>query len=102
VARLTKKEQEQIESVFYGIDPETFEVSSVSVTRGGILRRWHKSGTCHTHTIGPGRQARTEIVVLYGLTDLFEVFPQYENADNTKNKIEELKVKIAAMRAKKV
>jgi hypothetical protein len=36
---MTKREEGQTVEVFYGIDPKTFEVERVSLTRGGILNK---------------------------------------------------------------
>jgi len=68
--KATKAYKNEVWEVFYGINPKTFEVESVSKSRGGVLTRWGKEGV-HTHPILTGRQARNEVVIVYGLTDIF-------------------------------
>ena len=95
--KATKAYKNEVWEVFYGINPKTFEVESVSKSRGGVLTRWGKEGV-HTHPILTGRQARNEVVLVYGLTDIFVVNPHFENQESTRKRIEELKAKAAEMK----
>jgi hypothetical protein len=86
-------------STFYGINPKTFRVESVSVTRGGTLRKWGPDATFATHHLAHGRQAKSEIIIVWGLTDLIEIYPQLDDSESTKQKLAELKAKAEAKRA---
>jgi hypothetical protein len=95
MARLTRTQKEEIVSTFYGINPKTCKVESVSVTRGGKLQDMN----LYSHALLPGRQPRTEIRLVYGLADLFEVYPHFQDTEYMNQKVEELKTKAAEMRA---
>jgi hypothetical protein len=94
--RLTRAQREEIVSTFYGINSDTCEVETVAVTRGGKLLRHTDLSSC---ILTPGRQVRTEIRLMYGLTDLIEVHPQFQDTEHVKQQLDELKTKAAQMRA---
>src|SRR5262249_32889231 len=95
--RMTRRERDEVVSTFYGINRETFEVECVYVTRGRELQKWGKDATCHSHhTLG--RLPRTEIVVVYGLTELIE-FPLIHDKEERERKVQALEAKAAKMRA---
>jgi hypothetical protein len=99
MARLTRKQEEETVSTFYGINPKTFRVESVSLTRGGKLRKWGPDATFATHHLAHGRQAITEIIIVWGLTDLIEIYPRLEDSESTRKKLEELRAIAEAKRA---
>jgi hypothetical protein len=76
MARLTKRQKEETISTFFGINPKTFNVEMVSLTRGGTLRKWGPDATFVTHAILHGRQPKSEIITVWGLTDLIETYPR--------------------------
>lgn len=92
--------KEEIIRTFYGINPKTFGIDSVSVSRGGTLTKWSSDGHMHTHPIhhGGAERAQAEIVIVYDLTDLFSVIPGIEDSETTKRKINELRSKAALMK----
>jgi hypothetical protein len=72
--------------VYYGINARTSEVEHIWLTRGGTLA---KEG--HLHAVLPGRNARDEVAIKFGLTDIFGncspgviiAFPELEGVANT-------------------
>jgi hypothetical protein len=95
--RMTRRKRDEVVSTFYGINPKTFEVEAVYVTRGRELQKWGKDATYHSHQI-LGRLPRTEIVVVYGLTELIE-FPLFHSEEEKQRKVQALEAKAAKMRA---
>ena len=97
--RRTKYQHEETITTFYGINPTTFEVERVSLTRGRTLKKWTKDAAFMTHPIPPGRQPKNEIVIMWGLTELIEVLPHESYSEGTKRKVDELRAKAKEMRA---
>ena len=59
---------------FYGLDPQTLLVDSVSITKSGKIHRWtSKSGYLVNQMSGKSMQA--EVTRWYGLTHLVAVEP---------------------------
>lgn len=99
MGRRTRKDNEQYVETYYGIDPKTHKVVSVSKTRGGTLIRWDsETAMSHRHPIAPGRMAQSEVVVVYGLRDVFCVTVGFEDGESTKRRIAELEKKAEEMR----
>jgi hypothetical protein len=94
--RLTRAQREEIVSTFHGINSDSYQVETVGLTRGGRLLR---HSDLSTYALTPGRQVRTEIRLVYGLSDLIEVHPQFQDTEHVKQQLEELKTKAAQMRA---
>ena len=82
---------------FFGINPKTFEVESVSRTRGGTLSRWNENGV-YSHNIEHGRNAQAEVAIVFGLREIFSVPELLVNSENTKQRVEELRKKAAEMK----
>lgn len=99
MARKTRRQQEEIINEIYGINSKTFEVESISVTRGGTMTRYGKDGGFYTHHIEHGRPARGEAGIVFGLVELVDVHPLYAGAEQRKIITERLKVKAAEMKA---
>jgi hypothetical protein len=99
MTRRTKQSDNVIVEEFYGINSLTFEVEQVWLTRGGVLSKFTKDGVLFQHAIAPGRQARAEVIIVFNLIDIFNVHPQFENKEETKRRVEELKAKAAQMKA---
>lgn len=98
MARRTKRQNEEIVERFYGIDPKTFEVARISLTRSGTLTRRWDDGRVYPHHIMRGRDARSEVIVVFGLTNIFSVLVQYDSAESTQDRIKELEEKAAEMK----
>jgi len=98
MARKTRRENEEIVETYFGIDPKTFEVKTVSRTRGGTLTKWNRDLAPYSHHIEHGRNAQAEVRIVFGLTDIFGVPEALVNSENTKNRVKELEVKAAEMK----
>ena len=55
LARLTRRGGEEIIETLYGINPKTFEVETVSLNRGGELRKLGKDVEPRTHHVAHAR-----------------------------------------------
>jgi hypothetical protein len=73
LARLTKRKGKEIIETLYGINPNTFEVETVSLNRGGELRKTGKDVELRTHYVAPGRDPKSEVRITFGLTNVFSV-----------------------------
>lgn len=99
MTKRTKQSDDEIIEAFYGINLSTFEVERVSLTRGGTLSKSTKDGGSFQYRIEHGRQARNEVTIVFNLTDIFPVYPQFENKDDTNRRTAELEAKAAQMKA---
>jgi hypothetical protein len=99
MARRTKRENEETVEIFYGINPRTFEVDSVFLTRGGTLRKHGRDLATATHHILHGRDARTEIIIVWHLTDLVSFAPAMSGGEFAKEQLAELRLKADEMKA---
>jgi hypothetical protein len=95
--RGTKAYEQEIISVFYGINPKRRRVESVSQQRNGVLSKMNDDSVLVTHHVSPGRKAETEIDIVWGLTDIFSTPAHSWNSDYVKQKRAELEAKITAM-----
>jgi len=93
VARRTRRELEQRIEFFYGINPQTFEIESVSLTRGGMLHKMGKNLSHESHAVIGHRSPKTEIIIVWGLLDLFSVPASLDNGEFAKAQLEDLKQK---------
>ena len=100
MARRPRRENEEIVETIYGIDPKTFEVARLSLTRGGTLTRWWGDGRVYPHHIEHGRSARSEAIVVFGLMDILSVPALLDGADSTKASVKKLEEKAAEMKRK--
>lgn len=60
----------------YGIDPVTLLVSAVTVTRGGVLTLFRKAGRTSSYRIRGGKPPRSEVVRVFGLSDVLVLTPE--------------------------
>ena len=100
-SRLTNQQKAEIVSTFYGINHKTLQIDRVSVTRGGMLHRSGKGVLSHSHVVHTGETPRSEIRIVYELTDLIEIPSLLWAADSSKQQIAELEEKAARMRAER-
>jgi hypothetical protein len=99
MAKKTRPDPHEYITNYYGINPKTFEVESVSETRGGLLSKWSKDGDLKTHQINHGRRGRSEVHVAWGLLEIKEAATQFDTNENTKRITDELERKAATMKA---
>ena len=98
LARLTKGKGEEIFETLYGINPNTFEVETVSLSRGGELRKSGKDVELRTHCVAPGRDPKSEVRITFGLTNVFSVPQALVDQESTKRRVEELRKRAAEMK----
>ena len=71
---LATKTSEQLRAeltmTIYGLDPATLLLSTVTVTRGGMLTLFRKGGRTSSYRIKGGKPPRSEVVRVFGLTDI--------------------------------
>ena len=101
MARLTNREKQEIVEVFFGINPRTFDVERVSLTRDNLLQHW-SSDVMLSHPVLFDRSARAEIIITWGLTDLFSTVVQFEESEDTKRQIAGLTAKAEALKKTRV
>lgn len=65
----------ELTNLFYGIDPNTLLVDSVTVSRGGTLTLRRAGRSPSVYRIKGGKPAYGEIVRVFGLTDLIALSP---------------------------
>jgi hypothetical protein len=98
LARLTRQKGEEIIETLYGINPNTFEVETVSLNRGRELRKSGKDVELRTHYVAPGRDPKSEVRITFGLTNVFSVPQALVDQESTKKRVEELRKKAAEMK----
>jgi hypothetical protein len=92
MGRMTKREEGLIVESFYGIDPKTFEVERVSLTKGNDLRKMGRNLQSYTHSILHGRDPRTEIIIVWHLSDIISFREGVFTDEQIKEGVERLKV----------
>ena len=101
VARLTRLEGGEIIETLYGINPKTFDVETVSLNRGGELRKLGKDVEPRTHHVAHARDPKSEVRIVFGLTNVFSVPQALVDQESTKRRVEELRNRAAEMKAGK-
>lgn len=96
MARRTKQQAGEIVETIYGINGNTYEVESISVTRGGTMTRWNENGPYSYEAAG--RNPRNEAVVVFGLSEIRSVSQVLFGSDAEKRIMEELKAKAEALK----
>ncbi|PWS38086.1 hypothetical protein DFH01_01925 [Falsiroseomonas bella] len=94
--RGTKAYEQEIVWVFYGINPTKKRVERVSQQRNGVLSKMNDDAVFVTHYVMPGRKAETEIVIVFGLTDVFGVPVSSADSEWVKKQVAELEAKARA------
>ena len=87
-------------TVFYGIEPNTLDVTRVSLTRGGTLTQWGRGGHTHRHYVIPPRCALDEIHIVYSLTHIIEIPTRLEHEQAFKDRIAGLRETAKRLREK--
>lgn len=92
----TKAYRDEITTFYYGIDPKTFKVRSVSQTREGKLSMDTDAGFPFTHTYRPG-DAKAEIALVFKLIDVVAMPVVLDDSNSTR--LADLREKAAVMKA---
>jgi hypothetical protein len=99
--RTTNQAKNETVAIYHGINPRTFEVETVYVTRDGHMTKYGKDLDAYTHYSAHGNLHEVEIRIVFELRDMFWVHPQFSNEASTRERLEELKAKATQMRAEK-
>ena len=91
----TKADRQEYIEVFWGINPRTKSVESVHRQRDGLLSKMSSDGTIRSHPVLPGRMAQSEIVIVFGLTDVFGVSVAMAESASVKQRVADLEAKVA-------
>jgi len=81
----------EIKSYIYGIDPETFEIKSVSVTNDGKISISTANNPMGRTEQTHGKNPKDEVAIKFGLIRIFEVPIILLDSDSTKQRIKDLK-----------
>lgn len=75
VTKTSEELRAELTMTIYGIDPATLLVSAVTVTRGGTLTLFRHGGRTSSYRIKGGKPPRSEVIRVFGLTDVVVVTP---------------------------
>lgn len=100
--RLTVRQKAETIAVYYGIDPNKFEVVTIYGSRDGHLERYNRQGGSYRHynSHHPSK-LEAEISIVWGLMDIFVTTPPYAGSEHVKERVKELQAKADKMRAEK-
>jgi len=90
--------KDEIVQTFHGINRTTFDVESVWMTSGRKLTKMGRDGSLTSHLIEGGRDPKTEVVIKFGLIEVFSVSQALSGGQLEKRGIEELTAKAAEMK----
>lgn len=99
MARRTKQQESETVETFWGINPKTFEVECVSLTRGGMLRKFNADMIQSNHAVLFGRKPIHEVSIVWGLTDIISFPTIQDGSEYAKRGIAELKELAAKKKA---
>ncbi len=94
MARPEKPPEEEITTDFFGINPKTYEVESISLTRGGTLLRATGNWSANV----PAAAAKHEIAVRLGLVEIVEANAQDTGEEQRRKIMEDLEIKAEIMK----
>jgi hypothetical protein len=97
MAKPEKSPDDEVTTNFFGINPKTYEIESVSLTRGGTLLRVGDGADNWSATV-PVAAARHEIAVRLGLVEIVETSAQTTGEELRRKIIEDLETKAEIMK----
>jgi hypothetical protein len=86
----------EIEETFYGINPITYEVETVTLSKNGVLRKYGQDA--EDRILKPGQSPQTEIVRAWHLRDLISFRLCATTEDNFRRVLSNLASKAAKMK----
>lgn len=92
-----KLPEDEVMTNFFGINPKTYEIESISLTRGGTLS-WIKDGADKWSANVPVAAAKHEIATRLGLVEIAEVSAQSAADEQRRKIIEDLEIKAETMK----
>jgi hypothetical protein len=92
--------REEITTTFYGINPKTLHVESVTLSRGMMLQRWRGDANPSGFKIKGGRPPRSQVAAVFGLTDILSLsaLEDYLVGSGDHPSVADLKDRAAGMR----
>ena len=79
-SKTTQELKAEASTNFYGINPGSLLVESVSLNRGGTLTHWQAGKSPSSYRIKGGRPAREEVERVFRLTDIVAVSSRADSA----------------------
>lgn len=89
--------KDEITTNFFGINPKTYEIESISLTRGGTLSRV-SDGADKWSVDVPVTAAKHEIAVRLGLVEIVETSTHNSDEEQRRKIIEDLETKAEIMK----
>ena len=96
MAKLEKLPEDEITTSFFDINPKTYEIETVSLTRGSTLSR-EGNGAGWSANV-PLAAAKDEIAVRLGLVEIVEMSAQRTGEEQRRKIIEDLETKAEIMK----
>lgn len=92
-----KSSQDEITTNFYGINPKTYEIENIALTRGGTLLRMGDGADFWSAKV-PVAAAKHEIAARLGLVEIVETNVQDTHEGQRRKIIEDLETKAEIMK----
>ncbi|MBI5322527.1 hypothetical protein [Bradyrhizobium sp.] len=92
------KPEDQITTNFFGINPKTYEVESISLTRGGALSRVGDGSKYWNAKVPDAAAAKQEIAHRLGLVEIVEASVQSTGEQQLRKIMEDLETKAEIMK----
>jgi hypothetical protein len=96
MAKPEESPADEITTNFFGINPKTYEIESISLTRGGTLLRVTDGDNWSANV--PVAAAKHEIAVRLGLVEIVETSAQNTDDEQRRKIIEDLETKAEIMK----
>jgi hypothetical protein len=92
------KPDDQITTNFFGINPKTYEIESISLTRGGMLSRTGGGAGAWSTKVPDAAAAKQEIAHRLGLVEIVEASVQDSGEQQRQRIVEDLETKAEIMK----
>lgn len=92
------KSEDQITTNFFGINPKTYEIETISLTQGGALSRMGDSTENWNARVPDAAAARQEIAHRLGLVEIVEASVQSTGEQQLRKIMEDLETKAEIMK----
>lgn len=97
MAKPEKPLTDEVTTNFFGINPKTYEVECISLTRGGTLSR-ARNGAEHWSANVPVGSAKHEIAARLGLVEIVETSARSTSEEQRRKILEDLETKADIMK----
>ena len=89
-------QRQEIDQTFYGINPVTYEVETITLYNNGVLRKYGQE--IEERILKPGQSPQTEIVRIWHLRDLLSFHASSATDDRFRSALSNLANKAAKMK----